>query len=219
MATAALRFWSTSVGKKMVMAVTGFIIFGFVFVHMLGNLQLYVGPAQLNAYGALLHHLHGLIWVVRATLLTALVLHMIAAYQVWMQSRHARPVRYKVQVLAETTYAARTMIIGGPVIALFLIYHLAHFTTGQANPSFVSGDVYHNVVAGFQVWWASAAYIVAMVFVGLHLYHGVWSMLQTLGASHPKYNPWRQWGAAAFAVLVAGVNISFPVSVLAGWVK
>ena len=219
MATAVLKFWSTSVGKKMVMAGTGFMLFGFVFGHMLGNLQLYAGPAKLNAYAAFLQGQQGLLWAVRLTLLAAVLLHMLAAYQVWLQSRRARPVPYKMQVFQETTYAARTMVVGGPIIALFLLYHLVHFTTGQAHPSFARHDVYHNVVAGFQVWWASAAYILAMVFVGLHLYHGVWSMLQSLGANHPKYNAWRRWGAAAFALLVAGVNISFPVSVLAGWVK
>ncbi len=219
MATAVLRFWSTSVGKKMVMAVTGFIIFGFVFGHMLGNLQLYSGPAKLNAYGAFLHSHMSLLWTVRLVLLTSVALHMLAALQLWLQSRRARPVKYHNQVLQETSYAARTMIIGGPIIALFVIYHLAHFTTGQALHGFVEGDVYGNVVRGFKVWWASAAYILAMLFVGLHLYHGVWSMLQTLGANHPKYNEWRRYGALAFALVITLVNISFPVSVLAGFVK
>ena len=219
MATAVLKFWSTSVGKKMVMAVSGFIIFGFVFGHMLGNLQLYAGPAKLNAYGALLHSQPGLLWIVRGVLFSAVFLHMLSAYQLWRQSSDARPVRYHTQALQETTYAARTMIIGGPVIALFVIFHLGHLTTGQTHPSFAHGDVYGNVVSGFQVWWASAAYIFAMIFVGLHLYHGVWSMLQTLGANHPKYNDWRRYGAIGFALLITIVNISFPVSVLAGLVE
>jgi succinate dehydrogenase / fumarate reductase cytochrome b subunit len=219
MATAALNFWSTSVGKKMVMALTGIVIFGYVFGHMLGNLQLYAGPATLNAYAAFLHSHPGLLWTVRVVLILSFALHMLAAYQLWRQSRRARPTPYRTQSFQATDYAARTMIVGGPIIALFVIYHLAHLTTGHAHGSFQEGDVYANVVAGFQVWWASAAYMVAMLFVGLHLYHGVWSMLQTLGAEHSKYNAWRRYAAVAFALVITGANLSFPVAVLSGLVK
>jgi succinate dehydrogenase / fumarate reductase, cytochrome b subunit len=219
MTTVILKFWSTSVGKKMVMALSGIVLFGFVFGHMVGNLQLYAGEEKLNAYGAFLHSMPSLLWVVRLTLITAVVVHMVSAASLWVQARQARPIGYRKQVLIETTYAARTMIVGGPIIAAFVIYHLAHFTTGHSHGSFVSGEVYANVVSGFQIWWASAAYIVAMLFLGLHLYHGVWSMLQTLGAEHSKYNSIRRYAAIAFAVIVAGVNISFPVSVLTGLVQ
>jgi succinate dehydrogenase / fumarate reductase cytochrome b subunit len=219
MTTVVLNFWSTSVGKKMVMALTGMVLFGFVFGHMLGNLQLYSGPEALNAYGAFLHSKPALLWVVRLVLLSAVALHMLSALQLWLQSQDARPVGYRKQIFRETSYAARTMVVGGPIIAAFVIYHLAHLTTGNSHGSFQKGEVYANVVSGFQVWWASAAYIVAMLFLGLHLYHGVWSMLQTLGAEHSKYNAIRRSAAIAFAVVVAGVNISFPVSVLTGLVS
>jgi succinate dehydrogenase / fumarate reductase, cytochrome b subunit len=219
MTTAVLNFWSTSVGKKIVMAISGIILFGFVFGHMIGNLQIYLGAEHLDAYGALLHSMPKLLWVVRITLISAVVVHMLSAAAVWMQSNQARPVRYRKKVYQETSYAARTMIIGGPIIAAFVIYHLAHFTTGHAHASFEHGEVYANVVAGFQVWWSAAAYIVAMLFLGLHLYHGVWSMLQTLGANHSKYNAYFRNAAIAFAVIVAGANISFPVAVLTGFVS
>lgn len=219
MTTVVLRFWSTSVGKKMVMAISGIVLFGFVFGHMLGNLQIYAGEETLNAYGALLHSKPALLWVVRLVLISAVTVHMVSAISLWLQARRARPVGYRKQVFLETSYAARTMIIGGPIIALFVIYHLAHLTTGHAHGSFAEGEVYDNVVAGFQVWWASAAYIVAMVFLGFHLYHGVWSMLQTLGAEHSKYNSIRRSAAIVFAVVVAGANISYPVAVLTGLVQ
>lgn len=218
MATAALTFWSTSVGKKMVMAVTGIITFGFVLGHMIGNLQIYAGPEKLNAYAAFLQGNRGLLWAVRVTLIAAVSLHMLAALQLWLQGRRARPVRYHSQTLQETSYAARTMIYGGPIIGLFVVYHLLHLTTGQVHPSFVQGDVYANVVAGFQVWWSSGVYVLANLFLGLHLYHGVWSLLQTLGASHPRYDLWRKRGAFAFATLVTLGNVSFPVAVLTGLV-
>ncbi|MDY0002561.1 MAG: succinate dehydrogenase cytochrome b subunit [Polyangia bacterium] len=218
MAIAVMRFWSTSVGKKMVMAVSGVVVFGFVLGHMLGNLQIYAGPEKLNAYAAFLQGNKALLWAVRLTMLTAVILHVLSAAQLWLQGRRARPVAYHRQELVVTTYAARTMVIGGPIIAAFVIYHLLHLTTGHAHASFVPGDVYSNVIAGFQVWWISAFYILGNLMVGLHLYHGVWSMLQTLGASHPRFDPWRKRGAIAFALAVTIGNVSFPVSVLTGLV-
>lgn len=218
MATAVMRFWSTSVGKKMVMAVTGIVVFGYVLGHMVGNLQIYAGPERLNAYAAFLHGSPVLLWAVRTILVVAFGLHMLASAQLWLQSRRARPQPYRRQEYLATSYAARTMIIGGPIILLFLLYHLAHLTTGHAHGSFVQGDVYANVVAGFKIWWVSGLYILANVFVGLHLFHGVWSLLQTLGASHPRFDAWRKRGAFAFAMLVSMANVSFPVAVLAGLV-
>lgn len=218
MATAVMRFRSTSVGKKAVMAVTGVIVFGFVLGHMVGNLQIYAGPDKLNAYAAFLQGNRGLLWAVRLTLLTAVFLHILSAAQLWLQARRARPLAYRRQELVATTYAARTMVVGGPIILGFVVYHLAHLTTGHAHSSFVTGDVYANVVAGFRVWWVSAVYIVANLLVGLHLYHGIWSLLQTLGASHPRFDPWRKRAATAFALAVTIGNVSFPVSVLTGLV-
>ncbi len=216
MATAALKFYSTTIGKKMVMAVTGLLLALFLLGHALGNLQLLGGPQQLDGYAAKLHGLPALVWAVRLGLLLALGLHVLSAIGLWLRNRSSRPVRYQVQRFRETTYAARTMIWGGPIIALFLVYHLLHFTTGQVHGSFEKGHVYANVVAGFKVWWVSLVYIGANLTLAFHLYHGMWSWLQTLGMGHPKYNRWRPIFAAAFAGVVGGINIFLPLVVLLG---
>jgi len=216
MATVALKFYSTSIGKKVVMAVTGLILAGFLLVHALGNLQLLWGPAQLNAYAAKLQSMAPVVWAFRLTLLLAVGLHAFSALLLWLQNRASRPVRYQMQQYRETSYAARTMIWGGPIIALFVIYHLLHFTTGHAHGTFVKGDVYANVTVGFRVWWIALVYIVANMMVAFHLYHGMWSWLQTLGANHPKYNHYRQIFAAIFAGVVGGINIFLPLVVLLG---
>ncbi|MCK9464019.1 MAG: succinate dehydrogenase cytochrome b subunit [Proteobacteria bacterium] len=226
MTTAEMTFYRTAVGKKVVMAITGFITFGFVAVHVLGNLQIFLGPERLNKYAAFLQGLGGLLWVFRGVLVICVVLHIWSATLVTLQSWAARPKGYAVKRFRETTYAARTMRWGGPIIGLFVIYHLLHFTTGQLHPSpdtfHATADglmnVYNNVILGFQVPWTAAVYMVAMVFVGLHLYHGVWSMLQTIGASQAKWNPWRRRFAVLFALFVTLGGLSIPVAVLAGLV-
>jgi len=222
MATKVLGFYGTSVGKKVVMAVTGFIVFGFVFVHMLGNLQIFLGPDKINGYAAFLKSSQAFLWAFRGTLLLAVILHILSATLLTLQSWAARPEGYAVRKYRESTYAARTMRWGGPNIALFVIYHLLHFTTGQLHPTAPSFDghaVYNNVVLGFQVWWVAAVYIVAVSFVGLHLYHGVWSLLQTLGAAHPKYNRWRRVFAVVFAEVVWAGMVAVPLAVQAGMIK
>ena len=222
MATKVLGFYGTSVGKKVVMAVTGFIVFGFVTVHMLGNLQIFLGPDKINGYAAFLKSSQAFLWAFRGTLLLAVALHILSATLLTLQSWAARPEGYAVRKYRESTYAARTMRWGGPIIALFVIYHLLHFTTGQLHPTAPSFDghaVYNNVVLGFQVWWVAAVYIVAVSFVGLHLYHGVWSLLQTLGAAHPKYNRWRRVFAMIFAEVVWAGMVAVPLAVQAGMIK
>jgi succinate dehydrogenase cytochrome b subunit len=219
--TRAASFLGSTLGRKAVMALTGVILFGFVVGHMLGNLQVYLGPAALNAYGVFLREfLHGGgIWIARATLLASVGLHVWAATSLTLDSWAARPEGYRSVRHAESTYASRTMVWSGPILALFIVYHLAHFTFGSVHPSFIEGDVYHNVVVGFGVPWVSAFYIAAMLCLGLHMYHGVWSMLQTLGLSHPRWNRLRfAFAAASTAVVVIG-NISIPVAVLMGLVR
>jgi succinate dehydrogenase / fumarate reductase, cytochrome b subunit len=224
MTTARISFYGTAVGKKVVMALTGFITFGFVAVHVLGNLQIFLGPERLNKYAHFLQSLGGLLWIFRAVMLTAVVLHIVSATMVTLQSWAARPKSYAVHRLRETTYAARTMRWGGPIIGLFVVFHLLHFTTGHLHPNpetfraELDGyvNVYNNVIYGFQVPWAAGVYMAAMVMVGLHLYHGVWSMLQTMGASSPKWNPWRRRFAVVFALFVAVGGLSIPAAVLAG---
>jgi len=222
MATKVLGFYGTSVGKKVVMAVTGFIVFGFVFVHMLGNLQIFLGPDKLNNYAAFLKSSQAFLWAFRGTLLLAVILHILSATLLTLQSWAARPQGYAVRKYRESTYAARTMRWGGPIIGLFVIYHLLHFTTGDLHPTAAHFDghaVYNNVVLGFQVWWVAAIYIAAVSFVGLHLYHGVWSLLQTLGAAHPKYNRWRRVFAMVFAEVVWAGMVAVPLAVQAGMIK
>lgn len=203
------------------MAVTGVVLFGFVLGHMAGNLQVFMGPEAINAYGHFLHHvLHGTgIWIFRAVISVSAVLHIWAAWSLTATSLRARPVGYKMVTHRESTYASRTMRWGGPLILLFAVYHILDLTIGRANPGFVPGDVYRNVVAGFQRPVVTAFYVVTMLVLGLHLQHGFWSMLQTLGASHPRYDPWRKAASTAFAVVVCGGFIVVPLAVLAGWVR
>ena len=200
------------------MAASGLVLYGFVVAHLLGNLQVYMGPEAINAYGKFLHEfLHGQgLYLARAVLLVSVLLHIWAAFALTRQNASARPVGYREWQARESTYASRTMAWSGPLLLAFILYHLAHFTTGAAHPEFVPGDVYRNMVVGFQNPFASAFYILAMLALGLHMYHGFWSMLQTLGLSHPRWNRVRRTLSGLLAFGVAAGNISMPVAVLTG---
>ncbi len=217
----ARGFVDSTIGRKVIMAVTGAILFGFVLVHMVGNLQVYLGPEAINHYGVFLREfLHGAgIWIARAVLLAAVVLHIWSATSLTLTSRRARPEGYRLEKWKESTYASRTMRWGGVILLLFIVYHLLHFTTGTVHQSFIEGDVYHNFVAGFKVVPVSLFYIFAMLALGLHLRHGVWSMFQTLGVSHPRYIRLAHIAAWIFAAIIVIGNISFPLAVLAGIVR
>jgi succinate dehydrogenase / fumarate reductase cytochrome b subunit len=219
--TRAVSFVGSTIGKKVVMALSGIVLVGFVIGHLAGNLQVYLGPHALNEYSVSLHEmLHGAgLWIARAGLLVAVGLHIWAATSLTLAERGARPEGYRAVRHRESTYASRTMIWSGPILLLFIVYHLLHLTLGVVHGSFIEGDVYHNVVAGFSVWPVSLFYILAMLALGLHLRHGVWSMLQTLGLSHPRWNGLRSAFATAVALVVVVGNISMPVAVLAGLVK
>lgn len=212
---------NSSVGRKMAMAFSGVVLFGFVTVHMLGNIQAYMGRATMNAYAEFLQHsLHGGgIWIFRSVLLAAVGVHGWAALSLTLDNWKARPQGYRAQQLQAATWSSRTMRWSGVVLAAFIVYHLLHLTTGQAHPNFIPGDAYANFVAGFKAPAASAFYIVAQLCLGLHLWHGVWSVTQTLGLSHPRYNTLRRAFASVLTVLVVGVNISYPIAVLAGVIK
>jgi succinate dehydrogenase / fumarate reductase cytochrome b subunit len=188
---------------------------------MIGNLQAYMGPEALNAYAVWLRELlHGAgLWIARAVLLLSVILHIWSATALTIDNRRARPVGYRRRKYDRSTYASRTMVWSGPILLLFIIYHLLHFTFGTVHPSFVEGDVYHNFVAGFQVVPVSIFYIVAMLALGYHLYHGIWSMLQTLGLSHPRYNFLRHGFAGLMTAIVVVGNISFPLAVLTGVIR
>jgi succinate dehydrogenase / fumarate reductase cytochrome b subunit len=221
-----LNFYRSAIGKKAVMAVTGVFLFGWIFLHMLGNLKLYLGAEHMNEYGKWLRALGapampetGALWGMRLLLLGAVVLHILAATQLTIMNRAARPIAYTNRDYVAATYAARTMRWGGIIILLFIIFHLLHLTTGTLHPDFIEGEPYHNVVTGLRVWWAAAFYILANLALGFHLYHGLWSMFQSLGWNSPKFNAWRRVFATAFALLVTVVNVSFPVAVMTGIVR
>lgn len=218
-ASERISFLDSNVGKKVVMAATGVVLFGFVIVHMLGNLQIYLGAEKLDAYGRLLKSSPLVLWGARAFLGLSVILHVITAIQLAGLKAKARPVGYAKTTSVGSNYASRTMLWSGPILFAFIVYHLLHFTVGSAHPKFVDGEVYRNVVLGFQQVPVSTIYIVAMVLLCMHLYHGAWSMFQSIGISHPRYTPMLKTFAATMAVVVAVGNISIPVAVLAGLIK
>jgi succinate dehydrogenase / fumarate reductase cytochrome b subunit len=219
-------FYSTTVGKKAAMAVTGAVLFLFVIGHMWGNLKAFQGSAHFNEYaeglrtfGAPFFGRGQLLWVIRLGLLAAVGIHILAAVQLWILARRARPVGYRQAPHLELSAASRTMRWGGLAIGAYVAYHLMHFTFGNAHPDFVPGDAYHNLVVGFQSVPVVAVYFLATLMLGLHLYHGLWSGLQTLGANHPKYNAWRRGAAAGFAVLLFAGFMIVPIAVQLGLVR
>lgn len=219
-------FYRSSIGKKIIMALSGVVLFGFVMGHMVGNLKLYQGPEAVNSYARFLREMgtplfnhESLLWIARIVLLTSVFAHIITAIQLARSNSDARPVGYKKKEHIASSYAARTMIFSGPILAAFVIYHIMHLTTGWVHPNFNPDDVYQNLIRGFQVWYVSAFYIVAMLGLGYHMIHGVWSFMQSLGLNNSKYDMLiRRFAAVATAAVVVG-NISFPVSVLLGIVK
>lgn len=212
-------FYRSLVGKKVIMAVTGVLLLLWIVGHLLGNLQIFEGPERLNAYAAFLKKTGEIIWAVRVVMLAALVLHIVASIQVSLAAKRARPIGYAVKKSIETSYAARTMIWSGPLVFLYIVYHLMMFTFLTTGPGYSPTDVYRNEVLAFRVPAISAVYIVAIFFLGLHLYHGAWSMLHTLGASNPRYRVLRRTAAPIVAIAITLGYIAIPVAVLAGLVS
>lgn len=218
-----ISLYRTSVGKKFYMAISGVILIGFLVAHMIGNLKVFMGADAFNHYAEflreigypLLPHMVGL-WLFRVLLLVAVGLHMLSAWQVYQQSRTARGGKYTREESLHFSYASRTMRWGGVIIAVFIIYHLLHFTVGNAHPEFVPGDAYRNVVIGFQNPLVAAFYVLALVMVTFHVYHGLWSAFQTVGANHPKYNPYRRPLALVLAILLLVGFLTVPVGVVTG---
>ena len=219
----ARSFFASSIGQKIVMAVTGAILSLFVLGHMAGNLQAFLpnGPAALDHYGALLRELlHGAgLWIVRLVMITSVGLHVWAYLSLTKTSLGARPKGYRVTSYQEATWASRTMRWSGPLLAAFIVYHILHFTTGNVHPHFVEGKVYDNLIVGLQVTPVALFYLLAMCALAFHLYHGAWSMLQTLGLSHPRFDPIRKRLAVAFTVVVAGGFAVVPLAVLTGLLR
>jgi succinate dehydrogenase / fumarate reductase cytochrome b subunit len=214
----AFRFYKSSVGKKVVMAVTGVIGIGFLIVHVLGNLLAFRGAAALNSYSHFLKGTGELLWVVRGVLIVSVILHVIAAYQLTMQNRAARPDGYARYEPQASTLASRTMRWGGALLLVFIVVHILHFTTGTIRPAgfFTPGDVYANVVGSFRIWWVVLFYVVAMIALGAHIFHGAWSSVLTLGAARPSENPLHRRVALILALFLWLGFTSVPVAVFLG---
>jgi succinate dehydrogenase / fumarate reductase, cytochrome b subunit len=210
----AWRFWNTTIGKKAVMAVSGIILALFVIGHLIGNLQIFLGPDQFNGYARTLRHLPELVWPVRFILLVMVLLHIWSSLQLAVIKSEARPVGYAKHTSAGSSYASRTMYWSGPIIAAFVVYHLMEFTFGVGGTPYHEFDAYGNVISGFRVPAVSIFYIVAMGLLCLHLRHGLWSLFQSLGFSHPRHTPAiRRWGSLIALFIFLGF-ISIPIAVL-----
>lgn len=223
-----VTFYRSAVGKKWVMAITGLGLLGFVIAHMIGNLKMYLGEEDLNHYAEFLTRLayplapeNVVLWIMRGGLITALLLHLHAAYSLTQMNRYARAVKYQgPRDYQIANFASRTMRLTGLVVLLFLIWHILDFTLGVTNTlgdgDFDKHQVYDNVVRSFERVPVSAFYILANLALGVHLYHGAWSIFQSLGWNSPRFNTWRRAFATGFAALIVVGNVSFPVAVLAG---
>ena len=198
------------------MAITGLILFGFLIAHMLGNLQVFLGRDVMNHYAEMLHGTPEVLWGARTVLLISVLLHIIASIQLSAVKNAARPVAYVKSGNVQSTYASRTMMLSGPVIGIFVVFHLSHLTGGAFIPNYVPLHAYDNVVNAFQNPLIAGFYVFAMILVALHLSHGIWSSFQSIGFNHPRYTPLIKKFAAVFSwILIAGF-ISVPVAVLTG---
>ena len=238
-----VALYRSSVGKKILMAITGFVWFGFLVGHMAGNLKAFQGAEVFNSYA---HHLRifgepilpekGFLWAFRAFMLLAFVVHVWLSWQTSRQSWAARGTKYRKKVNQNFDFASAFMRWGGVFILLFLVFHILHMTTGTLHPSFDDGvaqvanpafdaeghriaNAFGNLVTGLSNPLVAGIYALAMVVILLHLYHGVWSMFQTLGANHPKYATWRRPIAVVVSIVIFLGFVSIPVAVLAGMVS
>jgi succinate dehydrogenase / fumarate reductase cytochrome b subunit len=224
-----LDLYSTSVGKKYVMAITGIALMGFVVAHMVGNLKMYFGEDDLNHYSEFLKKLlypilpeSGMLWLLRFGLIAMLLLHLHAAYSLTMVNRKARGVKYQSERDYQiASFASRSMRLTGLVVLLFIVWHLLDLTFGTVNTigadgEFVREEVYDNVVRSFERVPVAIFYILANIALGIHLFHGAWSIFQSLGFNRPRFNAWRRAFATGLATVVVVGNVSFPLAVLAG---
>lgn len=224
-----LDLYSTAVGKKYVMAITGIMLVGFVVFHMVGNLKMYMGRDDINHYAHFLQELlyplapkQVVLWLMRAGLIAAVILHIHSAYSLTVMNRKARAVKYQgPRDYQVANFASRTMRWSGIIIFLFIVWHLLDLTFGTVNAvgtdgEFIRNDVYGNIIRSFDRPVVSAFYILANLALGFHLFHGVWSLFQSMGWNSPRFNAWRRWLAIAVAAIVVVGNVSFPIAVLAG---
>jgi succinate dehydrogenase / fumarate reductase cytochrome b subunit len=224
-----LDLYGTAVGKKYAMAITGIALMGFVIAHAIGNLKMYLGPEEINHYGEFLRELlvpllprTVTLWLLRFGLIAAFAIHIHEAYGLTVINHRARAVKYQgPRDYQVANFASRTMRWTGIIVLLFIIWHLSDLTWGFANAigsdgEFVRGDVYGNIVRSLSRVWVSAIYIVANIALGIHLFHGSWSLFQSMGWNSPRFNRWRRGFAVGFATLIVVINVSFPIAVLAG---
>jgi succinate dehydrogenase / fumarate reductase cytochrome b subunit len=214
-------FYASMVGKKVIMGVTGLIGVGFVILHSLGNLLVFRGAPAINAYSHFLKSTGELLWALRAVLIVSVILHVTAAVQLTRQSRAARPVGYARNERQVATVASRTMRWGGVLLLVFIVLHILHFTTGTLRPAgvFSNADVYANVVSSFRIWWVALFYVVAMIALGLHLFHGAWSSVRSLGVSPTSPQPLHRRISMVIAIFVWAAFTAVPLAVFAGFVR
>lgn len=223
----ALRlFWDSTIGKKVVMAATGLLFVVFLLAHMAGNLKIFFGAGSFDHYAGWLRTIgepvlpySWFLWIQRAVLVVALVLHVVAAVQLSRRDRKARPVRYVHGQRPRATFATHTMRWGGATLAVYIVWHILDLTVGVANPDFVEGQPFHNVVVDFQVWWIDVIYLVALLMLGLHINHGFWSAAQTLGIKSASRDRTIKTVGSVLAVVITGGFMIVPIAVMAGWVS
>jgi succinate dehydrogenase / fumarate reductase, cytochrome b subunit len=223
-----LAFYRSTIGKKVIMGVTGLIGIVFVIAHMAGNLQVFIGQDKINSYGAALHGpLNELTWLLRIVLVVAVILHVLMAVQLTRRSAAARPVGYQHRDPQVSTLASRTMKWGGVLLLVFIVFHILHFTTETIDPGGWRGmtdlaghrDVYGDIVASFRIWWVALFYVVSMLALGLHLYHGAWSSVRTLGYAKPSFHPLHRRIALVVATVVWLGFTLVPLGVIAGIIR
>ena len=217
----AVQFYRSAIAKKWLMALSGIVLLGYVLAHMVGNLKVFLGQDHINEYAEWLRDLGEpvfprtwVLWAMRTVLIAAFFIHILAAYQLTRMNRRARPAADHYQSKREyvaASYASRTMRWSGVIVGLFVIFHLLDLTWGNANPDFVRGDPYHNMIESFRRVPVAIVYIVANLELALHIWHGAWSMFQSLGVNNPRFNQWRRYFAWGFAGVIAAGNISMPL--------
>jgi succinate dehydrogenase / fumarate reductase, cytochrome b subunit len=219
-----VQFWGSAIAKKWLMAVSGIVLLGFVLFHMIGNLKVFIDRAAINNYAEWLRDLGEpavprtvVLWIIRTVLITAFAVHILAAYQLTRMNQKARPHADRYQGsrdYAAASYASRTMRWTGVIVGLFVIFHLLDLTWGTVNSHYIRGDVYHNMIESFQRVPVAIVYIVAMLALCFHIWHGAWSIFQSLGVNNPKFNRWRRYFAWTFAAIVTVGNISMPLLIV-----
>lgn len=221
------RYIKSSVGAKHVMAVTGLMLVGFLLVHMAGNLQVFKGPEAINTYAANLQSLGPLLWVARIGLILIFSIHILSAIRLVLMNKAARPVKYQMVKSEKSSFASRTMAVGGVIVILFVVFHLVHFTFGggplsaeyEVYDEFERHDVFKMVVVGFQNPIVSIVYLISISMLCLHLSHGVTSLFQSLGLDHPRFKGLFKKAGPAIALIILVGNCAMPIACLVGWIK